>query len=497
MWATLLVIVVIGGALRIHRVGGESPWFDEIVTVRHLPATSLGAYFEGVFTDDPRSQMAPVYHLVQYGWSRMFGNSILAIRWLSLLLGIACIPMMFLVGRTMFGGAGVGLLGAAAFAVSLINVYYAQEMRYYALLSVLALASMGAFVRVVREGDWRWWTLHLISNVLLMGTHSFSPLLFAAQGGFVLLFRWKDRALLLGWLGGHIAILVGLGVAMLFMRYDVGTQGLVFNDMPPYLREFANTVLVFMGGRFDNQEPAMYMPNGVSLDRHIGLLWLLLTIFLMWTVYGRKVVASGTDKALPGDATSARQRDREAIALCLLWFLVPLVLLYLASHTWRPVFYRRYVLYSSFPVCLLLGAGVARLRAGWCRGAVAAALLIAYGYQTLALPRPFRADYVSAARAIEADSEAHVHALKSFNSLGISFALGEPEGTVRTFEGFRELCADTVETVQGGVTVWVVFYRWSRDKDFEERMASAGLVAHRTVFSGMPPLVTYRVSTIP
>ena len=46
--------------------------------------------------------------------------------------------------------------------------------------------------------------------------------------------------------------------------------------------------------------------------------------------------------------------------LLLLWLIVPVVIVYVASMVWHPCFRYRYMLYSSLPVCILAGAAMSK-----------------------------------------------------------------------------------------------------------------------------------------
>ncbi len=476
--ALLAAAVGWGAWLRLDAIREESAWCDEVLTLNHLPAPSLPAFLHGAFEEDPRLALSPLYYVLEYAWSAVAGPSLVSMRLLSVALGLLCIVLLYAVACRLFERR-TGLLSAFLLAMSLVHVYYAQEVRFYALLCACALLSMWGMAGILDGKGRAWWVLHLLGNALLVWTHAFSLLFLATQGAFLLVFRWRERGLLIRWTAGHTAIGAAFAAWMLLLGYDFQTHSQAYADVPPTLRTLANAMLVFTGGRFSNLDPSPYMPLGISLDRFIAAVTIALATAAVLRPFFRK------------DATA-----RKVSGLLLLWWLGPMLALFSVSLLWRPCFFERYVLYSSFPLCILSAAAIVQLPRRWLRCMTAAALLLALAYQGLALPRPFRADYQSAACIIASDPgpDRVVHALKLFNALGVRYSKPVPQDRIVQFEGFDELCAATEAAAQAGKTVWAVFYRWERTGEFEARMRAARLRCEAHAFGGMPGLKAYRVS---
>jgi len=371
------------------------------------------------------------------------------------------------------------------------HIYFSQEIRFYALFVLLASISLWGLIRGLQDGN-RWsWTAHLLSNALLLWTHTFAPLLLFAEGAFMVWFGLRHgelRRTAQWWAVIHALLLASfIGWALLVVRYDVGEHARVLNDVPATWRDAANVLLVFAGGRFAKEDPQSYLPGGISLDRAILILLCAMTLFL-----AVRAIRGVEDR----EPSRTDWRDRDSLVLLVVWLIIPLASLYAIASLWRPCFLHRYVLYSLLAWPLLMGGALTRLPGRPLRIAAALALGLAYGYQNLALPRPFRADYQAAARAIETDAGpwTRVNVLKAFNAKGMRYSLPWPEERLRTYAGFRELCEDTVSEAATGDAVWAVFYRWDRTAEFESAMRAPGLCCNRHVFGGMPPLIAYRIA---
>lgn len=125
----LAALVLLGGALRLVGLGAEPLWLDEAFTWRwaHLPWAEL-------FGPAARTETnPPPWFAVERLVLLLLGDGAAALRLPAALLGIAAVPLGYLLGRRLAGERG-GLLAALLLAVDPLLVAYAQEARGYALL---------------------------------------------------------------------------------------------------------------------------------------------------------------------------------------------------------------------------------------------------------------------------------------------------------------------------------------------------------------------------
>src|SRR5215212_1490594 len=128
-WA-LVAIVAGAAALRFSTLGVQSFWHDEAVTVDRVLHPGLGATLKEI----PSSEATPpLYYVLAWIWTKVFGHSEAGIRSLSALLGTATVPVAYAIGARV-ASRRAGLLAAMAVAVSPLMVWYSQEARAYALL---------------------------------------------------------------------------------------------------------------------------------------------------------------------------------------------------------------------------------------------------------------------------------------------------------------------------------------------------------------------------
>lgn len=87
----LLLIIIIGAALRVYDLGAESTWLDEAYGIR-VSAEGVAAIIEEA---GPTQIIPPFYFVTFHYWMNLFGTSEVATRSLSAILGIISILLIY------------------------------------------------------------------------------------------------------------------------------------------------------------------------------------------------------------------------------------------------------------------------------------------------------------------------------------------------------------------------------------------------------------------
>lgn len=187
----LIAITVVGAGLRFATLTDQSYWLDEAQAV-HEVGLSFGGMLHAWrgYEGNP-----PLYLIVGWIWTRIFGNGEAGLRSLSAVLGVGVIPLIYVSGRELVSRRA-GLVAAAFAAVNPFLIWYSQEAREYMLLVFTCAASLAFFARAWRRGrrqDLVWWAL--FSGLGLL-TQYFAGFLVAAEG-ILLVYRLRSRASLL------------------------------------------------------------------------------------------------------------------------------------------------------------------------------------------------------------------------------------------------------------------------------------------------------------
>ena len=165
---------VLAGALL--RVASWSPmWLDEALTVSiaKLPlfggTTDAAATGATIFEALRHDGHPPLYYVLLHGWMEIFGTSNLAIRSLSGLFGLICLPLAFLIGRRR-GGSLLGWIAVAVVSLSPFAVRYSDEARMYSLVMALVFAGwllVDDILRLRRATPLRLAALSVVTAMLL------------------------------------------------------------------------------------------------------------------------------------------------------------------------------------------------------------------------------------------------------------------------------------------------------------------------------------------
>jgi hypothetical protein len=142
----VVFITLIGGFLRVFLLGYRGMWLDETFSV-WMASHSVVDMLQWIVRID---QHPPLYYLLLHYWIAHNGDTPYYVRLLSVLFGAGTIPIIYLIGKRM-SGVVVGLAAAVLLALSLFNIYFAQEARMYTLLMFNVAVAIYALVRLLTD----------------------------------------------------------------------------------------------------------------------------------------------------------------------------------------------------------------------------------------------------------------------------------------------------------------------------------------------------------
>ena len=142
----VIIITLIGGWLRVFLLDNKGMWLDETFSV-WMASHSVVDMLQWIVRID---QHPPLYYLLLHYWIALNGDTPYHVRLLSVLFGAGTIPIIYLIGKRM-SGVVMGLAAAVLLALSLFNIYFAQETRMYTLLTFNAAVAIYALVRLLTD----------------------------------------------------------------------------------------------------------------------------------------------------------------------------------------------------------------------------------------------------------------------------------------------------------------------------------------------------------
>jgi mannosyltransferase len=172
-WVVVLALAGLSAAaaaIRFAPLGVQSFHHDEVITVMRVIPGSFGHMLHEVKVSESNP---PLYYVLAWGWTHVFGRDEWGIRSLSALVGTLTVPVGYAIGRQL-ASRRVGLILMALLAFNPMLIWYSQEARSYALLVLFGALSFLFFVRALdtrRGRDLAFWAL---ASALALGSHYFA-----------------------------------------------------------------------------------------------------------------------------------------------------------------------------------------------------------------------------------------------------------------------------------------------------------------------------------
>ena len=184
LWRTLLPLLILWLAfgLRLYRLDFQSIWWDEghslfvagrpIADIPTLPAMDVHP---------------PAYFVLLHLWQNLTGSSVFALRYLSVIFSLLTVALLWRFSQALARRPTTTLLipGLTALLAALSPLYiaYAQEVRSYALITFLALASTFALWHLLigPANQTQWIIGYICLTAACLYTHYFTIFLLLFQ----------------------------------------------------------------------------------------------------------------------------------------------------------------------------------------------------------------------------------------------------------------------------------------------------------------------------
>lgn len=379
----LLVILLLGLALRLCLLGRQSVWYDEAfsLTVSRLPLGEMTAKLIEDFVHPPLH-----YYLLHF-WMKLVGFGAYQARLLSAVFGTLAIGLIYLLARYLFEQR-TALLAALLLAVSQLGVMYSQEARPYAQVLFFALGAVYLFACALHEKRGLAWWGFIAAAVLTIYTHYYGVFLVAGLLSYALLNR-RHYALPWSWLLGGAALALLLfapwlasGVIEQALRSPKTRPA----EQPPWFAVHFGTLASALN-RFNNGGLAGVIESTPRLSFLAGgLLFTVPALLGLKPAFARR--------------TAGDQMRRDPVVLLAILWLLPLVLV-IGLGALNVQYDVRYVAFCAAPYYILVARGLCGLNSPLLRYAFVVLLL---AYSALAL----RANYFIPYKENYRDALAHL-----------------------------------------------------------------------------------------
>lgn len=330
----LMLILLLAWGLRLHALDRQSFWSDEGLSV-HYAGWPVGELLQRLTVGFHN----PLYFLGLHFWMGLAGRTDWGIRFYSAFFSLLAVPLLFLLGRRLYGRT-VGLLAALLLAANPFAVYYAQEARMYAQVLALSLGVAVAFVLALNHNRFVHWLAFVLLTTACLYTHYFAALAPIAMAVYYVI-SWlngRHRSTLGRWLLAHLAVTV------------------------LYAPWLTNAFGVVSAPSWQEPTPAWRLPWNVLLSFSLGEVfpfsagtWLAIAfavLFLLgcYGLYRQAAIGHRSGGTTPQD-------DGGASALVFIYLAVPLLAMMALAWSGRGVL-DKYVMVALPPFCLTLALGV-------------------------------------------------------------------------------------------------------------------------------------------
>jgi mannosyltransferase len=188
-----LLITLLAAMLQFWALEAQSLWYDEGFSV-WLAKQPPSDIIEITAADI----QPPLYYLLLNGWIALTGQSEYALRFLSAIFAVLCVPLMWQLARRLTRHPLAGTFASLLVALSPLWLWYGREVRNYALLLAILLACAYFLLRLFEGEENRTRSPLMIALLLVIGlyTHYFMLFVVAAWGvvaGIFTLLNLRER----------------------------------------------------------------------------------------------------------------------------------------------------------------------------------------------------------------------------------------------------------------------------------------------------------------
>ena len=340
--ASLAIAVALGAWLRFAGLGAREMSADEGASWAAAAAPSLSAVVWNQAILNP-GKLA-LYEVALHGWIGLFGDGVAAMRSLSATLDTVSIVVVFALTRELLAGLAdadaAAALAALLFAVNLVSIKYARELRMYPLALLIVLLQVWTFIRTARGKRRLDPALLALLTALAAATHFSAGFMVAAEMLWLLILPriapGRARFVAASALGGGAALF--FVVALPSLRTGASA--------------FAHGATAWI------ERPQWWAPVALFNKGTGTFAFPLLAALAAWAAWRE------------------RKRAGEAIAFALAWMWLPPLMMLAASYAFAPMFVERYALWCFVPFFILAALGAWEAGSVPLRVVVVAAVLV-------------------------------------------------------------------------------------------------------------------------
>jgi uncharacterized membrane protein len=166
----LFAALAIGIAIRfLLLLRPEQYWFDEILSVYisryNVSITNLIRFLQ-IGEYHP-----PLYYIIMFYWTRIFGITEIATRSFSLLFGVLTLPLYYIFVGKLFRKKYISELALFLLSINALHIEYSIEARPYTFFTFVGLLAAYFFVLLIKNRRKFYWFCFILLNVTGLYIH--------------------------------------------------------------------------------------------------------------------------------------------------------------------------------------------------------------------------------------------------------------------------------------------------------------------------------------
>lgn len=323
-YGSLIFVLALSVIIRAHAIDYRVLWWDELFS---WWVTTLS--WEGFIHVVHHDINPPFYYAVLSLWSLLFGDSELSLRTMSLFFSTLSMIYVYLTARIYDFNTGIYALLITGFSAFHIN--YSVEVRAYSLMGLLAIMSLYHFLQFENDNSKIHGIIYVFTAILMLYTHVYGFFVLIAQTIFTINKYRESKDI------KSIKPVIYPILASLPLIFHYVSRGI----LPSSNLQNRESWWLEAPGLTDLTE-ALQLLSGIE-----GFMPLFMILAVL-TFYSFK-------------KTSNERLENDLTKILWLYFLSIIILPWIVSYVFTPIFRPRYVIAGVLPFYILVSYGISQV----------------------------------------------------------------------------------------------------------------------------------------
>ena len=166
LFVFLTVLTLAGLCLRLVNIGEAALWIDELYCFDIASNSGVIQILKTVFLTDLH---APLFFIILHFWIKITGTADWSLILLPVIFSSLSIPAGYFVCKRLFD-TRTAVIFSIFNTFSALEIYYAQELKFYSVLPVLGFFSLYFFLKLIRNSNIKNALYLLLINTLIIYT---------------------------------------------------------------------------------------------------------------------------------------------------------------------------------------------------------------------------------------------------------------------------------------------------------------------------------------